>query len=848
MLLKRRWLPLLFKNTRLYKETPETSYGYFPITPYKQAHSNFIHAKSDIKNLYRFYGYQYATINPLEVQENQDFVGYPFDYCVDSNMKEIYCGDIGYEFRHVSSHYEREWFINRIESGTKEISSDVRRDILKYLLQSEVWDQFMSKRFGQVKRYGLEGGETMLTSVQSLILGCVNRNNININIFDGIENVVIGMPHRGRLNLLQVLLKDDPRRTFYKLKGNSEFGQLAGISGDVLSHLSIFKDLDIDGRKIHISLLPNPSHLEAINPVAMGKSRAKEHAFIEQGKSQKLGDKVLCLQIHGDAAFYGQGYTCEKDNSRSSKYASDIAKIVDAPVIHVNGLNPEAVYHATRLAIDYRQAMRKDVVIDLQVFRRWGHNELDEPSFTQPLMYTKIREGVSIADKYSKLLLKTSVIEEKSITDIRTAFFQYLDDCLKKVDTIQLRPNQKDKDNDSNFVNTKVAKNTLKEIGVKSVEIPSAMQIHPRLIKFFISERLKDLNDERIDWATAESLAFGSLLLEGYHVRLSGQDVGRGTFSQRHGILVDQTNDSVIIPLNIMSRDQGKIEFANSFLSEFAVMGFDYGVSLESRNRLVIWEAQFGDFLNGAQIIIDAFISGGESKWMVQSAMVLLLPHGYDGAGPEHSSARIERFLQLSNERFIPSEGEYFNMYIANPSTPAQYFHLLRRQMKSRLRKPLIIFSPKMLLRLPEARSTLDELSDGEFKTLIFDQEDLKSEIDTVIFLSGKFYYEIAKEIRKRNMKNFMLVRIEELCPFPWNDLITLRNQLKFKNIKKFLWCQEEHQNMGAYTYVYPRLQAILLETIKYVGRPASSSPAAGFSKLHKEELYHIYESLFDPK
>ncbi|KAI9028944.1 oxoglutarate dehydrogenase, E1 component [Phycomyces nitens] len=598
-----------------------------------------------------------------------------------NHLNSVYCGNIAYEFMHSPSASERRWWYHAVESWNKpQLTKDQKRRIHQLLTKSETFDHFLAKKFPNVKRYGLEGGESMMVALDRLF---------SLSAKAGVEDVVVGMPHRGRLNLLCDLLEYPQAALFSKMKGNTELPKDTFGSGDVISHLINNPDLMYDGKPLHVSLLHNPSHLEAINPVAMGKARAKQTDLLSKADdSCNLGDRVMCVQIHGDAAFSGQGivteslclsnlphyssggsihivvnnqlgYTTPAQNARSSAYCSDIGKMINVPVVHVNGDYPEDVARAMDVVFEYRNKFRKDIILDLMCYRRWGHNELDEPGFTQPNMYNTIRHRTSVPKLYEQKLLDEKVLaSEEEAESVRKAQTEALENSLKASETytpnesVHLQNNWKSMDHPTTgrqeVVDTGVASDLLAAIGRQSVTPPGSVKVHPRLKKYHMDSRLKKIDQGKgLDWATAEAMAFGSLLKEGYGVRISGQDVGRGTFSQRHAMFVCQETEAAVIPLNEMEAGQGFLEVANSPLSEFAVMGFEYGMSIESPKNLVIWEAQFGDFFNGAQIILDTFISSGEEKWLRQSGMVLLLPHGQDGAGPEHSSSRIERFLQV---------------------------------------------------------------------------------------------------------------------------------------------------------------------------------------------------------
>ncbi|KAI8818015.1 thiamine diphosphate-binding protein [Fimicolochytrium jonesii] len=808
------------------------------------------------------------------------------------HLKSAYCDRIGYEFTHIPNLSERKWFAQLVESyDKKRLKKAEKLRIHELLAKSEVFDHFMAKRFPQVKRYGLEGAESMMIVLDTLF------KEANVA---GVRDVVLCMPHRGRLNLLTDLFEFNPTALFYKVKGNAEFPDDIPGSGDVLSHLATTVDLDYGQPKgIHVSMLHNPSHLEAANPVALGKARAKQMYMYESGQEQEcyIGDRVMCVQMHGDAAFCGQGvvtetlglanlphftaggsvhiivnnqigYTTPAMNSRSSIYSSDVAKMISCPVIHVNADHPEDVAMATAIAFEYRNKFRKDVIIDLIAYRRMGHNELDEPAFTQPAMYKNIRSRTSVPKLYEEQLLAENVIQDKSHVDNLTkAYFEKLDKHLEESYTFQPTANTMASKWSEMTIpkqaitkpNTGVDLEVLEEVGRQSVEVPSGTTVHPRIQKYHIDTRLKRVNEGvGLDWATAEALAFGSLLLEGNHVRISGQDVGRGTFSHRHAMLVDQNTERTTIPLNRMqvnhsltTKKQGKMEIANSSLSEFAVLGFEYGVSWETPHRLCIWEAQFGDFFNGAQIIIDTFINSGEAKWLRQSGLVMLLPHGYEGGGPEHSSCRVERFLQLCDQPFEVAKAETadVNMHVVNPTTPAQYFHVLRRQLHRPYRKPLIVASPKSLLRHPLATSSLAELGPSTtFQPILTDTTVNPADVRKVLFVSGKVYYELVKERKARGAeveKSVAIVRVEELCPLPVKEIREVVGA--FEGATEWMWVQEEPQNQGAYTFVEPRLKQLIPKgaELKYHGRAPSAAPATGISRRYKAEQDAVVKGAF---
>lgn len=819
-------------------------------------------------------------------------------------LNVVYVGRIAYEYMDLPSRTERLWFAHLLESqsSTSMLHCNAQRKqrIHQLIACSEVLDTFLQAKFPNLKRYGLEGGESMLPALDALIGEAARA---------GITRVVLAMPHRGRLNLLTGLLGYDPAALFHKIKGGAEWSVQGGqFAGDVLSHLVASPTLNYDGKEIKVSLLPNPSHLEAVNPVALGKARAKQYTLLKAlekgGKGAEgcmLGDKVMCIQLHGDASFTGQGivmetlglsnlphytsggsvhivvnnnigYTTPASSARSSLYCSDVAKMINCPVLHVNGDYPEDVVRAVEIAFKYRNYFRKDVVIDLLVYRRWGHNELDEPSFTQPLMYQKIRARRSVPALYEDKLVKEGTLEEDTaasvcascratLTDALAASASYSPPLVKMEG--QWNATQID-DNDVKMVwpgspeaqtfDTGVDAEVLREVGSASVSVPDGFEIHPRLQRH-VKSRLAALEKgEGIDWATAEAMAFGSLMLGGCDVRIAGQDVGRGTFSHRHAMLVDQKTEGVIVPLNhAMSRATGKLELANSSLSEEAVLGFEYGASWERPDFLPIWEAQFGDFFNGAQVIIDTFISSAETKWAKQSGIVLLLPHGLDGAGPEHSSSRIERMLQLTNDAYSPQPNTNVNMHVVYPTTPAQYFHLLRRQLKRNYRKPLVVAAPKGLLRLAAASSRLVDMLPGtKFHPVIPDNTPTNT-AKRVILMSGKLYYDLVKERTARNLdEHVAIIRIEELAPFPFSELTDVLKLYTSNGTTRveWMWVQEEPKNQGAWGHVKDRLEVVLRAlggdgNVVYVGRREDAVPAPGVGETYRSQQKAVMDGAF---
>uniref|UniRef100_A0AAY5F2V7 2-oxoadipate dehydrogenase complex component E1 n=1 Tax=Electrophorus electricus TaxID=8005 RepID=A0AAY5F2V7_ELEEL len=795
-------------------------------------------------------------------------------------LESTYCGTISVETSHLQSLQERVWFADRFEELKKEtFSSKDRRQLAKLMLESQEFDHFLGTKFATVKRYGGEGAESMMGFFFELFRSVAS---------DGVTDVVMGMPHRGRLNLLTGLLCFPPELMFRKMRGLSEFPGESSSIGDVLSHLTSSVELDMGvGHPLHVTMLPNPSHLEAINPVAQGKTRGRQQVKRDGDYSSdshaRPGDKVICVQVHGDASFSGQGivpetftlsnlphfrvggsihlivnnqvgYTTPSERGRSSLYCSDVGKMVGCAVIHVNGDDAEEVLRATRLAVEYQRHFRKDVIVDLLCYRQWGHNELDEPFFTNPFTHTGMYlSRKSIPDSYTDLLISEGLMTEEERTQIKMAYNTMLNDRLANMTFFSPPPTNLqgrwgglvEPQNRVSSWDTGVAVPLLQFVGGKSVDIPEEIQVHSHLRKTHVQSRLQKLAEgTKLDWSCAEALAFGTLLCQGFSVRLSGQDVGRGTFSQRHAMVVCQESNDMYIPLNhISAQQEGFLEVCNSALSEEAVLGFEYGMSIAQPKLLPIWEAQFGDFFNGAQIIFDTFVSGGEAKWLLQSGMVVLLPHGYDGAGPEHSSCRIERFLQMCDSKEEGVDGDTVNMGVVNPTTPAQYFHLLRRQMIRNFRKPLIVAAPKTLLRFPGAVSSLEEMGPGtSFKPVIGDKS---VNPQRVLLCSGKHYYALLKlrETLPEVCETTALIRVEELCPFPTE---ALQLELgKYTSAREFIWSQEEPQNMGCWSFVSPRFEKQLTCKLRVISRPALPAPAVGIGTLHNQQHETILAASF---
>ncbi|KAN0028412.1 hypothetical protein ACTFIV_010256 [Dictyostelium citrinum] len=802
-------------------------------------------------------------------------------------LENAYCNDVTAQFDHIESIEEKAWLYEKFEQLQHQTPTKAEKiNILKNLIKSEIFDQFMQKKFPTFKRYGLEGNESMMVSCDSIFRESAKNQ---------LKNVVIGMPHRGRLNLLVQMCNYPAKDFFWKVKGNSEFSEgILGV-GDVTSHIAVSTDLQFDGENnnkenVHVSLIHNPSHLEAVDPVAAGKTRAKQ--FYEKNEG---GADSLCLMLHGDAAVAGQGvvtetlqlsqlsgfniggcvhvivnnqigFTTIPSNGRSNRYSSDIGKFIGAPIIVVNSQSPEQVEKVSRLAVEYRQKFKKDIIIDLIGWRKFGHNEVDEPSFTQPTMYQNIRKRQSIPQKYATQIINEGIFSEQELSEFTQQEQRLLEEQFQlatpenfkysPMDHLQGKWSglvQSKHIADDSKLDTGYSLEQLEQIANDSVKVPSDFQVHQRLLRSFANARLEKLKQNQADWATAESMAVGSLMKQGYNVRISGQDVGRGTFSQRHFNLTEQNSDRIYQPLNNMGA-QGKLDVVNSNLSEFAVLCYEYGYSLESPNTLPIWEAQFGDFINGAQIAIDQFVTSGESKWLRQSGIVILLPHGFDGAGPEHSSCRIERFLQLSDTEAVNVQNDQLikqetNFYFINPSTPANYFHALRRQMMRNYRKPLIVAGPKVLLRHPNCFSTLNEMGPGtHFQPVLSDPDTINdpASIKRVIFCSGKVFYDLQDERKAKNINDVAIIRLEQIAPFPYERIQEEIN--RYSNATKFAWVQEEQQNGGCWSFVEPRFKQRYPQTsqIKYIGRSPLAASATGISSIHKKEVAQLLIDAFN--
>jgi 2-oxoglutarate dehydrogenase E1 component len=771
-----------------------------------------------------------------------------------TRLKEVYSNNVGYEFSHINNFEQVQWLINRIENyqPQTELSAEDRKSILKSLIEVESFEQFLQTKFPSAKRFSVEGGENTVIATEWIIKTAAQND---------VKEAVLGMAHRGRLNTLTKILKKPYVAMFAEFQGGMAFPKETGMLGDVKYHVGCSTDMVINGKKIHLSMAANPSHLEAINPVVAGKVRAKQDLLKDTQRHDVMG-----VLLHGDASFTGQGvvmeslmlsdlegykvggivhiivnnqvgFTATARNARVSRYPTEVAKIIEAPIFHVNGNKAEEVVKVSKIATEYRNKFGKDVVLNVMCYRLYGHNEMDEPKFTQPTMYKKIESLATPAKLYADQLLANKVIDEGFYDNYKDDFKSKLEQDLTLSKTF--KPEKADWFEGiwSKFSNYKFGKSiddstgvkiaTLREIGLKLSETPQSVVVNARIKRQLEARKQIMETGQGINWATAEGLAFGSLLIDKINIRLSGQDSGRGTFSQRHSVLIDQESDTTYIPLNNLSKDQGSYEVIDSSLSEYAVMGFEYGYSTVDPARLVLWEAQYGDFANGAQIIIDQFVSSAEVKWLRSSGLVLLLPHAYEGEGPEHSSARLERFLQLCAED---------NMQVVNCSTPASYFHVLRRQIYRDYRKPLIIMTPKSLLRHKLALSSLAEFDEGtKFQPVI--PETMKiSEAKRVVLCSGKVYYDLLEYRENNKINNVAIIRLEQFYPWPKEELQFILQ--KYKNAE-IIWCQEEPENMGAWRFIQPLIDNLMIELkinrkIKYAGRGAYASTSEGYSSTHR--------------
>ncbi len=857
---------------------------------------------------YRMRGHLHADLDPLKIAEKKEAYNelhpsnYGFteadydrkiyidgmlglDFATVPEMLDIlqrtYCSTIGIEFMHISNPQEKGWLQERIEGPDKGVAFTIegKKAILRKLIEAEGFEQFIDIKYKGTKRFGLDGGESLVPALEQIIKRGGNM---------GLNEIILGMAHRGRLNVLANVMGKPHRAIFHEFKGGSFKPDDVEGSGDVKYHLGASSDREFDGNQVHLSLTANPSHLEIVNPVVLGKARAKQDKFeAKNERGSRPRNTVMPLLLHGDAAFAGQGvvaecfglsglkghrtggsihfiinnqigFTTNPRFSRSSPYPSDVAKMIEAPIFHVNGDDPEAVTFAAKVATEFRQLFGKPVIIDMFCYRRFGHNEGDEPAFTQPLMYKKIRSHPTTAQIYSEKLIADGIITEDEYKTMRGEWRQYLEDEFEAGQAY--KPNKADwldgawsglsvpdNEDETRRGQTGVDKQKLVEIGQAITKIPEGFKAHKTIVRLMDNRRKMVETGEGIDWGMGEALAFGSLVAENHCVRLSGQDCERGTFSQRHSVLYDQDTEARYTPLNNISDTQEEYDVINSMLSEEAVLGYEYGYSLTRPNAVTIWEGQFGDFVNGAQVVIDQFISSGERKWLRMSGLVMLLPHGYEGQGPEHSSARLERFLQLCAED---------NMQVANCTTPSNYFHILRRQIRRDFRKPLILMTPKSLLRHKRAISKLDEFAEGSsFHRLLWDHAEDKdwdgvqlvkdNKIRRVVLCSGKVYYDLLEEREKRGLDDIYILRVEQLYPFPAKALITELS--RFKNAE-WVWCQEEPKNMGSWAFIEPYLEWVFQhigaknQRARYAGRSAAASPATGLMSKHLAELEAFLE------
>jgi 2-oxoglutarate dehydrogenase E1 component len=790
-------------------------------------------------------------------------------------LRRTYCRHIGVEFMHITSPQQKAWIQERIEGPDKDVRFTVegKKAILNKLIEAETFEKFCDVKYTGTKRFGLDGAESVIPALEQII-----KRGGQL----GLKEIVIGMAHRGRLNVLSNVMAKPHRAIFNEFKGGSFKPTDVEGSGDVKYHLGASSDREFDGNTVHLSLTANPSHLEIVDPVVLGKVRAKQD---QHGCKPGERTSVLPLLIHGDAAFAGQGvvaecfglsglkghrtggsihviinnqigFTTAPRNSRSSPYCSDVAKMVEAPIFHVNGDDPEAVVHVAKIATEFRQRFQKPVVIDMFCYRRHGHNESDEPAFTQPIMYRKIKSHASAVEIYSKQLIDEKVLTPDEFAAMLARFRAHLDSELAASDSY--KPNKADwldgrwseigfAGDDARRGDTGVPIETLKEVGRRITAFPQDFNAHKTIQRLLERRREMIETGEGVDWSMAEQLAFGTLLKEGFPVRLSGQDTERGTFSQRHSVLIDQETERRYTPLKYVAPDQARFEVINSMLSEEAVLGFEYGYSLAEPNALTMWEAQFGDFANGAQVIIDQFLASGERKWLRMSGLVLLLPHGYEGQGPEHSSARLERYLQSSAED---------NWQVANCSTPANYFHILRRQMHRKFRKPLILMTPKSLLRHKRVISRLDDMGLGTtFHRVLWDDAQhlggqkirlrADGDIRRVVLCSGKLYYDLYEAREAAGIDDVYLMRVEQLYPFPARALMQELGRFSRADV---VWAQEEPRNMGAWFFVEPNLEWVLdrinarVKRPAYAGRAASAATATGLASKHAQEQKAIVE------
>lgn len=773
------------------------------------------------------------------------------------HLEDVYCQSIGLEFHYIRDPQRKQWFIDKLEQKKlPTFENEEKLKIYKKLSEATLFEQFLQRKFVGQKRFSVEGGESLISGLDRLV-----KKGASL----GIEEFVMGMAHRGRLNTLVNIFHKDIIELFGEFEGKGFENDNDNFDGDVKYHLGQTRTVELEGKKVNLTLAPNPSHLEAVAPVVEGIVRAKIDDYLKEE------EKIVPIVVHGDAAIAGQGivyevvqmaqlkgyktggtihivvnnqvgFTTNYLDGRSSTYCTDVGKTTLSPVFHVNGDDAEAVAQTFLVALEYRQQFKQDIFIDLLCYRKYGHNEGDEPKFTQPKLYNAIAKHPNPREIYQQQLLEQGVIDQAHADSLTKELNENYDQHFEAAKSQEVV-------NVTNFLGdlwseytygkledfkqspeTGVAKEILLELGKKLATLPEGKTIFRKVQKLF-NDRIKMLEKNQLDWGMGEMLAYATLLTEGHPVRISGQDVERGTFSHRHALVKTEDDEEHIITLNLLQEKQAKLSIYNSLLSEYGVLGFDYGYSLATPNGLTIWEAQFGDFMNGAQIMIDQFIMSGEDKWNVHSGLVMLLPHGYEGQGAEHSSARLERFLQNCGD---------LNIQVANATTPANYFHLLRRQLKRNFRKPLVVFSPKLLLRYPKAVSTIEEMAKGRFQEVIDDPKGLHKTAETVVLCSGKAYYEFSEEAEKREATDMAFVRIEQLYPFPKEQVEEILG--KYTAAKNIVWAQEEPENMGAWTFVAMQLRHI---DLKVVARPASAAPAEGAKAIHLRRLAKLYDNLF---
>ena len=837
---------------------------------------------------YRINGHLIANLDPLNLHKKNyhpelDYKSYGFsendldrEIFIDGSLgletatlneiiqilNKTYASSIGVEFLHIQSVEQKQWVQERIEEvhNKTNFTTQGKKAIFQRLVESELFEQYLDKKFLGTKRYGVEGGESMIPGIEQIV---------KQSCLAGVQDIYFGTAHRGRLTLLATVLGMPYRGILSKFQGSlNDPNEVLG-SGDVKYHLGVSSDREFDGKSIHLSLTPNPSHLEAVDPVVAGKVRAKQTLL-----QDKTTDKVFGILIHGDAAMAGQGivaetfamsqlrgfrtggiihfvinnqigFTTTPHYGRSAPYCTEIAKMVQAPIFHVNGDDPEAVVHVCRLAAEYRNLFKEDVVVDMFCYRRSGHNEADEPMFTQPLMYKKIKQHQTTLNLYKDQLIKEEILTEDEAKTKLSDFKKFLDNEFEL--SKSYKPNKADW-LDGTWTGIKIASidarrgktsstaDDLKILAKEIHTIPEGFTPHKRIKKIYNDREQSIIEGKNIDWATAEALAFATLLKDGYGVRLSGQDVGRGTFSHRHAVLYDQENEKRFVPLRHFRKEQALFEIVDSFLSEFGVLGFEYGYSQADPKTLVIWEAQFGDFSNGAQTIIDQFITTGERKWLRMSGLTLLLPHGHEGQGPEHTSSRLERFLQMCAED---------NIQVANCTSPANYFHILRRQMMRDFRKPLILMTPKSTLRHKGNTSSIEDFVNGSTFHRVLRKPlsgEEKNQINRIVLCSGKIYFELEDHIDALKLDNIHIIRLEQLYPFPYEALE--EELIDFKNCE-MIWCQEEPKNMGAWQFVQERVLSVVQKVtgkneLHFIGRRAAASPATGVFDRHLSNQKNI--------